>query len=491
MQIRMNPTKSWSGARISTIGHSTRTVHQLIELLRAAQVRVLVDIRTMARSRHNPQFNGAPLRSALRRHGLLYEHLAALGGLRRGRKDSPNTGWRNTSFRGYADYMLTADFESGLAQLRALTAQGTVALMCAEAVPWRCHRSLVADALTARGAHVEHIIGSSHPSPHRLTAFARVSGGRVTYPGQSTGGTRLAVQAPFHLEATVRVLQRRPANRIDVWEPNHYLRVLTTADGLVLVEVENLGTIDDPDLRLSIRSGNPSAATQLKLARTVRKVLGLDVSPAPLQRRMAAERRLRPIALALRGMRPPRFAGLFEAFANVIPFQQMSVDAGVAIVGKLAERFGKHVELGKHRFNAFPTSRAVAGARLATLQKCGLSKAKAESLRHVAKAVESGNLTEDAIADMSTPDALARLTELPGIGAWSAALVLLRGFGRIDVFPPGDVGAAQALSELLRLHSREALDRIVERFGEHRGYFYFFGLAGSLMEKDLIHGASQ
>ena len=218
----------------------------------------------------------------------------------------------------------------------------------------------------------------------------------------------------------------------------------------------------------------------------MRRLLGLDVDPAPLEQRVERERRLRALGLALRGMRPPRFAGLFEAFANVIPFQQLSLDAGVAIVGRLVERFGEHIELDGRRFHAFPTSRAVATARLSALVACGLSRAKAQSLRHVAKAMESGDLTEDEIAGMTTTEALARLTELRGIGAWSAAVVMLRGFGRVDVFPPGDVGAVRGLGALLHLRSRESLDRVVERFGEQRGYLYFFGLAGSLLEKGLI-----
>lgn len=189
----MNRTEPWSGVSIYTIGHSTRTVAELAELLRAVAVRVLADIRTMPRSRHNPQFNAGTLRAGLRRRGLLYAPVAALGGLRRARKDSPNTAWRNASFRGYADYMLTPDFENGLSELRQLTASGTVAMMCAEAVPWRCHRSLVADVLTARGAHVEHIIGPSRPSSHRLTPFAKVSRGRVTYPGEDLAAAQLNV----------------------------------------------------------------------------------------------------------------------------------------------------------------------------------------------------------------------------------------------------------------------------------------------------------
>jgi DNA-3-methyladenine glycosylase II len=302
---------------------------------------------------------------------------------------------------------------------------------------------------------------------------------------------RLTTAGPFHLEATVRVLQRRPANRVDLWESDRYLRVLAAPRGLTLVEIANRGTIDHPDVCLSIRSRQPDAATRLALAKTVRRMLGLDVDPAPLQRLTEADAKLRPTALALRGMRPPRFSGLFEAFANVIPFQQLSLDAGAAIVARLVERFGVRLEEGGRRFYAFPASRAVANARIGTLRECGLSDAKARSLRHVARAVESGELMEEAIAAMSTSNALDALTALPGIGPWSASVVLLRGFGRIDVFPPGDVGAAHGLSELLRLRKRESLARVLESFGDRRGYIYFFALGESLLRKGLIHAAGR
>jgi 3-methyladenine DNA glycosylase/8-oxoguanine DNA glycosylase len=309
-------------------------------------------------------------------------------------------------------------------------------------------------------------------------------------PGDNDERARLATQAPFHLEATVRVLQRRPANRVDVWETNRYQRVLSTPEGLVLVEVENRGTIDDPDVRLSIRSGNPPGDTRRAIEKTVRRILGLDVDPEPLQHLVSAERKLYPVALALRGMRPPRFAGLFDAFASVIPFQQLSLDAGVAIVGRLVERFGERLEHGG-RFDAFPTARAVAGARVYTLQACGLSRSKAESLRYLARAIESGELTEAAIERMGTRDALQTLIGLPGIGPWSAAVVLLRGFGRLEVFPPGDVGAARGLTELLHLRTNDSLERLIERFGDRRGYFYFFALGGNLLQKGLIHAAGR
>ncbi len=183
----MSGKKSWRGVRIFTIGHSTRPLDELVALLRAFEIAVLADIRTIPRSRNNPQFNGEALRQSLRSRRLRYVQLPELGGLRRSSADSPNTGWRNASFRGYADYMLSEEFEAGLAKLHELSAERRVALMCAEAVPWRCHRSLVADALTVRGAKVEHIMSAARANPHRLTPFARVEGKRLTYPPYEEG----------------------------------------------------------------------------------------------------------------------------------------------------------------------------------------------------------------------------------------------------------------------------------------------------------------
>ena len=483
------PTRGhWKGTRVYTLGHSTRPLEQFITLLRAAGATVLADIRRVPRSRHNPQFNGDSLRAALAERGIRYEHLTQLGGLRRARKDSQNTGWRNASFRGYADYLQTAEFEVGLEELRRLTTEGPVVLMCAEAVPWRCHRSLVGDVLTVRGANVLHVLGSAPPLPHRLTRFAHAEGANVTYPlDDDTTSVPLATAAPFHLEATVRVLQRRPSNLVDTWNEGRFVRVSATTEGLVLVAVENRGSIDAPDVRLSFLTGAPPPETRRSLEHTARTMLGLDVDPAPLQAAADRVRGLRPTALALRGMRPPRFATLFDAFVNVVPFQQLSLDAGAAIVGRLVERFGERVTHDNRSFAAFPTARAVAGARPAALLACGLSRSKAESLRCLARAVERGEVVEERIAQLGTSDALRELTELPGIGPWSAALIMLRGFGRLEVFPPGDSGAKRGLNALLRFRTPESLARAVERFGDLRGYLYFCGLGGSLLAKGLIH----
>ncbi len=179
---RLRAAPGWGRARVLAIGHSTRPIGELVEILRSCGVEVLADVRTLPRSRANPQFDQAALARSLARAGIRYEHLPALGGLRHARRNSPNAGWRNASFRGYADHMSTPEFEEGLCQLRALAREGAVAIMCAEAVPWRCHRSLLADALLARGVVVEHVIGPGRTRPHCLTPFARIDGRRVTYP---------------------------------------------------------------------------------------------------------------------------------------------------------------------------------------------------------------------------------------------------------------------------------------------------------------------
>jgi uncharacterized protein (DUF488 family) len=167
---------------ILTIGHSTRPSEAFIELLRSNGVKRVVDVRTIPRSRHNPQFNRDTLSKALRKAGISYTPMEGLGGLRKARKDSHNTGWRNLSFRGYADYTETPEFQAGIEALIKGARHQQVAIMCAEAVPWRCHRSLIADALTVRGCTVGHIMGASRTQAHSLTPFARVRGAHITYP---------------------------------------------------------------------------------------------------------------------------------------------------------------------------------------------------------------------------------------------------------------------------------------------------------------------
>ena len=173
--------------QVFTIGHSTRAIEEFIELLRANGIRRLIDIRTIPKSRRNPQFNTDALAKSLRSARIAYVHMKGLGGLRKAVRDSKNTGWRNASFRGYADYMQTPEFHEALDQAIQTASEEPTALMCAEAVPWRCHRSLVADALTARGVEVLEIVSKSAPRAHKMTPFARVRGKDITYPVDDTG----------------------------------------------------------------------------------------------------------------------------------------------------------------------------------------------------------------------------------------------------------------------------------------------------------------
>jgi uncharacterized protein (DUF488 family) len=174
----------WPTGAIFTLGHSTLPIERFIALLQSYGIERLADIRTMPRSRHNPQFNDTALAGSLTTEHLEYVHFQALGGLRHARKDSPNTGWRNGSFRGYADYMQTEAFQGALATLIHMSHQKRVAIMCAEAVPWRCHRSLVADALSVRGVPVVEILSESSYQMHKLTPFAQVEGVQIIYPPQ-------------------------------------------------------------------------------------------------------------------------------------------------------------------------------------------------------------------------------------------------------------------------------------------------------------------
>jgi uncharacterized protein (DUF488 family) len=165
-----------------TIGHSTHSIDEFIELLKHHGVKEIVDVRSVPKSRHCPQFNSDSLSESLRKADIRYTHIEKLGGLRHSRKDSINLGWRNASFRGYADYMATPEFYDGLDALMRIAGSRETAIMCAEAVPWRCHRSLIADAMSEKGFAVRDILNAKAPSLHRLTPFLKLVNGQLTYP---------------------------------------------------------------------------------------------------------------------------------------------------------------------------------------------------------------------------------------------------------------------------------------------------------------------
>jgi uncharacterized protein (DUF488 family) len=168
-----------------TIGHSNRTAEEFTEMLSAHEVKLLIDVRAFPKSRYNPHFNSGALAEILTAAGIEYRHMPELGGMRKAKRDSTNTAWRNDTFRGYADYMQKPEFEAALSGLMQRAMESRAAIMCAEANPRNCHRSLIADALTARGFEVEHILSLTVREPHKMTGFAKVEGSRVTYPGEN------------------------------------------------------------------------------------------------------------------------------------------------------------------------------------------------------------------------------------------------------------------------------------------------------------------
>lgn len=185
MALSSIPSTLW------TIGHSTRPIEEFIGLLRDHGIQLLVDVRTIPFSRRNPQFHLETLAQSLRETGLQYRHMPALGGRRKSRPDSENVGWRNQGFRGYADYMQTQEFWDALEEFVDIGQQSPSAVMCAEAIPWRCHRSLIADALVIRGWTVQHIISANSLKTHTLTPFAKPDGDRLTYPSESPSDLNL------------------------------------------------------------------------------------------------------------------------------------------------------------------------------------------------------------------------------------------------------------------------------------------------------------
>jgi uncharacterized protein (DUF488 family) len=193
---RHNVTRANSEVTVFTVGHSTRSIEEFLSILAAHGIERLVDVRSIPKSRRVPQFNSDALGASLQQQGIQYLHMKALGGLRHPKKDSVNLGWRNASFRGYADYMASDEFRAGIERLLQLAREKRTAIMCAEAVPWRCHRSLIGDALLIREIQVEDILSARSPRPHELTPFAKVDGLNIVYP-ENPAQDKLPLGAPF------------------------------------------------------------------------------------------------------------------------------------------------------------------------------------------------------------------------------------------------------------------------------------------------------
>jgi 3-methyladenine DNA glycosylase/8-oxoguanine DNA glycosylase len=277
------------------------------------------------------------------------------------------------------------------------------------------------------------------------------------------------VVPPYSLSLTVQVLRRVPANIVDQWAGGIYSRALQIGAEEYILRVRQL---DQTTLEVDA-DRSPEAVLPL-----VRRMLGADVDLSEALRLATADSRLASVVQHFRGLRPPRFASLFETLAMTIPFQQVSLEAGQSFVNRLVQRFGK----SRGVLWLFPTPAVIANASIEDLRAAGLSAAKATTLRHAASLIVAGALSEAEIERLPSNEALRLLDDLPGIGPWTAGVMLLRGFGRLDVFPHGDVGARRALSHLLgRTSSIDDADEadLLERLGPYRGLVYFLGLAWS------------
>lgn len=301
----------------------------------------------------------------------------------------------------------------------------------------------------------------------------------------STQATSLPVERPYDLELTVRLLQRRPTNRIDAWDAGCYRRALWVGSRLSLCTLRNAGTIDAPDLRLTVEP-RPSEAVLAALKDTLRRMLGMDLPPGFTLPNLSSPR-LASLAQRLRGARPPRFPDLFESFCRIIPYQQVSIEAGSTLVARLVERLGRRLETDAGPVWGFPHAATIADAGDDDFDGLGLSRTKVAALREAARRIASGALSESALTALPTPRALQELDALPGVGPWTAALLLLRGLGRTEVFPQADVGALKGLRRVLGEDA--PLAAIIEAAGNRRGYLYFYALAAKLVEKGVVYGA--
>lgn len=291
---------------------------------------------------------------------------------------------------------------------------------------------------------------------------------------------------PFDLALTVAVLRRRASHAVEVFEGGEYRRVLTLAGRRRLVGVRQVA----PDSVALRGLDGPLAPEEVRAAAaSVERMLGLGVDMAPVRDVFAEDPRLAPLVERLAGMKPPRFVSLWVTLLSVVPFQQVSLDAGMAVLNRVITRLGATLECGGRTYYAFPTPEQWLAAEPEALRGCGLSAAKVRTLTGAAGAIAGGTLREEDIEAASDEEAVARLTALPGIGPWSAHVILLRGFRRLSFYPAGDSGAARNLNTLFELPGRgESAEAraIVERLGAYRGYLYFVLLAWKLLATGAI-----
>ena len=303
---------------------------------------------------------------------------------------------------------------------------------------------------------------------------------------------------PFRLDLTVWAIRRRPDNTIDRWDGQTYRRVLAT-DGLPPFEVavSQTGTAEAPHLNVALSTSADSDEAQAHATRALQYLLGINLSLEEFYRLADGDERLRSLAGRFRGFKPPRFPSHFETLVNAISCQQLSLNVGIRLLCLLAARYGPAVSGDEGTFHAFPRPRDVAQADVDELRQMGFSYSKARYITGLAQAIVSGQLDLRELEDLEDEAALTRLTQLKGVGRWTAEYFLLRGLGRTHVFPADDAGARNNLQQWLGLRapmSYEKIQRTLEPWQGFGGMVFFHLLLKSLDEKGLlpnIHGPGE
>lgn len=288
---------------------------------------------------------------------------------------------------------------------------------------------------------------------------------------------------PFRLDLTVLALRRRPSNVIDRWDGQTYRRVLSLNDELVEAAVTQSGSTDSPRLRVTLTGGRITSNLKTKAVNSLERLLGLQINLADFYRHAATDAKLGPLVKRFRGIKPPRFPTVFETLSNAIACQQMSLSLGILLLSRMTEKFGPVRNGSLRKVHAFPQPAELANLKPADFRRLGFSRAKGESLITLARAYADGQIDLEALDSLSNEVVVERLLDLKGVGRWSAEYVLLRGLGRLNIYPGDDVGARNNLQRWLKL--RKPLDydgvrRITARWQPYVGLVYFHMLLNRL-----------
>ena len=298
------------------------------------------------------------------------------------------------------------------------------------------------------------------------------------------------VVPPFRLDLSVWALRRRPRNTIDRWDGTSYQRALMLSDEPVAFCLTSAQGAEQPFLAVALSGGNRSTETKEGIRANIEHILGVRVELSGFFRIASEDNVLGPLAARYRGVKPPRFPTVFEALVNAVAFQQISLEAGLSLLNRLTANYGRAVQLDGTLLHAFPRPCDLAGLEPQALREVGFSFRKATTIIEHSRAVVAGHLDLESLADLTDDDVVSRLTSLSGLGRWSAEYVLLRGLGRLHIFPGDDVGARTNLARWLGLNPPLAYDgvaRAVSRWQPYAGMVYFHLLLDRLEAAGAFH----